>query len=31
MNEQQSTRQLIYDFMQDFLAATERLDAVMTG
>jgi NAD(P)H-dependent flavin oxidoreductase YrpB (nitropropane dioxygenase family) len=29
MNEIQSTRQVIYDFMEDFLAATERLGAVM--
>lgn len=29
MNEQQSTKQVIYDFMQDFLAATERLGAAM--
>jgi len=29
MNEIQSTRQLVYDFMEDFLAATERLGGVM--
>ena len=29
MNEIQTTRQVIYDFMEDFLAATERLGGVM--
>ncbi|MEZ5557649.1 MAG: nitronate monooxygenase family protein [Pseudomonadales bacterium] len=29
MNEIQSTRQVVYEFMEDFLAATERLKAVM--
>lgn len=29
MNDIQSTRQVVYDFMEDFLAATERLGAVM--
>lgn len=29
MNDIQTTRQVIYDFMQDFLTATERLSGVM--
>ena len=29
MNGVQSTRQVVYDFMEDFLAATERLGGVM--
>lgn len=29
MNDIQSTRQVVYDFMEDFLAATERLGGVM--
>jgi NAD(P)H-dependent flavin oxidoreductase YrpB (nitropropane dioxygenase family) len=29
MNEIQSTRQVVYDFMEDFLVATERLKGVM--
>ena len=29
MNEIQTTRQVVYDFMEDFLDATERLKKVM--
>ena len=29
MNDIRPTRQVVYDFMQDFLAATERLSKVM--
>jgi len=30
MNDIQSTRQVVYDFMEDFLAATERLNGAMS-
>jgi len=29
MNDMQSTKQVVYEFMEDFLAATERLESVM--
>ena len=29
MNEIQTTRQVVYDFMEDFLEATDRLRSVM--